>query len=97
MQYLDKLGLLGTDVVAAHRIFADDRKILAQRHVGLCAQSFEQYDAGKWRLTLEMRAAGIALGLGTDGRAGSNNDLDLMEKSIWRQNSPRSQKWTHGR
>src|SRR6266513_197277 len=36
VQYLDKLGILGPDMVAAHCIFVDeaDRKILAQRQVG---------------------------------------------------------------
>src|SRR5439155_20696918 len=35
VQYLDKLGILGPDVLAAHCIFVDetDRKILAQRRV----------------------------------------------------------------
>jgi len=28
----------------------------------------------------ELRSAGVAVGLGTDGPAGSNNDLDLMEE-----------------
>src|SRR2546422_327309 len=36
VQYLDKLGILGPDIVAAHCIFVDetDRRILAQRQVG---------------------------------------------------------------
>src|SRR5256886_1150601 len=40
VQYLDKLGILGPDVLAAHCIFVDetDRKILAQRRGGSRAQ-----------------------------------------------------------
>src|SRR5439155_21512001 len=36
VQHLDKLGILGPDIVAAHCIFVDetDRRILAQRQVG---------------------------------------------------------------
>jgi 5-methylthioadenosine/S-adenosylhomocysteine deaminase len=36
VQYLDKIGVLGPDVVAAHCIFVDeaDRKILAKYNVG---------------------------------------------------------------
>ena len=38
VQYLDKLGILGPDVVAAHCIFVDevDRKILAERKSAAC-------------------------------------------------------------
>jgi 5-methylthioadenosine/S-adenosylhomocysteine deaminase len=83
VQYLDKLGILGPDVLAAHCIFvdADDRKILAERQVG-CVHN----PSSNMMLTsgvapvVEERAAGIAVGLGTDGPAGSNNDLDLMEE-----------------
>jgi len=41
VQYLDKIGILGPDVVAAHCIYVDetDRKILAQRKSRVCAQS----------------------------------------------------------
>jgi 5-methylthioadenosine/S-adenosylhomocysteine deaminase len=82
-QYLDKLGVLGPDVVAAHCIFVDeaDRKILAQRNVGCVHNpSSNMMLASGVAPVPEMRAAGIAVGLGTDGPAGSNNDLDLMEE-----------------
>jgi 5-methylthioadenosine/S-adenosylhomocysteine deaminase len=82
-QYLDRLGVLGPDVVAAHCIFVDeaDRRILAQRNVGCVHNpSSNMMLASGVAPVPEMRAAGIAVGLGTDGPAGSNNDLDLMEE-----------------
>jgi 5-methylthioadenosine/S-adenosylhomocysteine deaminase len=80
---LDRLGILGGDVVAAHCIFVDeaDRKTLAQRQVGCVHNpSSNMMLASGVSPVQEMRAAGIAVGLGTDGPAGSNNDLDLMEE-----------------
>ena len=83
VEYLDKLGILGPDVVAAHCIFVDDkdRQILAQRQVGCVHNpSSNMMLASGVSPVREMRAAGVAVGLGTDGPAGSNNDLDLMEE-----------------
>jgi 5-methylthioadenosine/S-adenosylhomocysteine deaminase len=82
-QYLDSIGVLGPDVVAAHCIFVDaaDRKILAEKQVGCTHNpSSNMMIASGVSPVSEMRAAGIAVGLGTDGPAGSNNDLDLMEE-----------------
>ena len=83
VQYLDKIGVLGPDVVAGHCIFVDEagRKLLAQHHVGCVHNpSSNMMIASGVAPVPEMRAAGIAVGLGTDGPAGSNNDLDLMEE-----------------
>jgi len=83
VQYLEKIGVLGPDIVAAHCIFVDeaDRKLLAQRGVGCVHNpSSNMMIASGVSPVPEMRAAGVAVGLGTDGPAGSNNDLDLMEE-----------------
>jgi 5-methylthioadenosine/S-adenosylhomocysteine deaminase len=83
VQYLDKVGVLGPDVLAAHCIFVDetDRKILAKRQVGCVHNpSSNMMLASGVSPVPEMRAAGVAVGLGTDGPAGSNNDLNLMEE-----------------
>jgi 5-methylthioadenosine/S-adenosylhomocysteine deaminase len=83
VQYLDKIGVLGPDVVSAHCIFVDeaDRKTLAQKQVGCVHNpSSNMMLASGVSPVAEMRAAGVAVGLGTDGPAGSNNDLDLMEE-----------------
>jgi 5-methylthioadenosine/S-adenosylhomocysteine deaminase len=83
VQYLEKLGILGPDVVAAHCIFVDekDRRTLAGLQVGCVHNpSSNMMLASGVAPVIEERAAGIAVGLGTDGPAGSNNDLDLMEE-----------------
>jgi 5-methylthioadenosine/S-adenosylhomocysteine deaminase len=83
VQYLAKIGVLGSDVVSAHCIYVDeaDRKTLAQRQVGCVHNpSSNMMLASGVAPVAEMRAAGVAVGLGTDGPAGSNNDLDLMEE-----------------
>ncbi len=83
VQYLESLGVLGPDVVGAHCIFVDeaDRKTLAQRGVGCVHNpSSNMMIASGVSPVPEMREAGLAVGLGTDGPAGSNNDMDLMEE-----------------
>ena len=83
VQYLEKIGVLGPEIVAAHCIFVDeaDRKLLAERGVGCVHNpSSNMMISSGVSPVPEMRAAGIAVGLGTDGPAGSNNDLDLMEE-----------------
>jgi 5-methylthioadenosine/S-adenosylhomocysteine deaminase len=81
--YLNSIGVLGPDVVAAHCIYVDetDRELLAQKQVGCVHNpSSNMMLASGVSPVPEMRAAGVAVGLGTDGPAGSNNDLDLMEE-----------------
>ncbi len=83
VQYLDRIGVLGPDVIAAHCIYVDeqDRKILADQQVGCVHNpSSNMMLASGVAPVVEERAAGIAVGLGTDGPAGSNNDLNLMEE-----------------
>jgi 5-methylthioadenosine/S-adenosylhomocysteine deaminase len=83
VQYLEKIGVLGPNLLAAHCIFVDeaDRKLLAERQVGCVHNpSSNMMIASGVSPVPEMRAAGVAVGLGTDGPAGSNNDLDLMEE-----------------
>jgi 5-methylthioadenosine/S-adenosylhomocysteine deaminase len=83
VQYLERIGVLGPDVVAAHCIWVNDAdmKILAQREVG-CVHNpaSNMMLASGIAPVVDERAAGMRVGLGTDGPAGSNNDLDMMEE-----------------
>jgi 5-methylthioadenosine/S-adenosylhomocysteine deaminase len=81
--YLEKLGLLGPDVVAKHCVWVDaaDIALLASRGVGCVHNpSSNMMLASGVAPVADLLAAGVPLGLGTDGPAGSNNDLNLMEE-----------------
>jgi len=83
VQYLERIELLGPDVLAAHCIWLDytDMKILAERQVGCVHNpSSNMMLASGVAPVVDERAAGMRVGLGTDGPAGSNNDLDMMEE-----------------
>jgi 5-methylthioadenosine/S-adenosylhomocysteine deaminase len=78
---LAELGVLGGRVLAGHAVHLSDEDIAifaAQRvAVAHCPGSNAKLASGIARL-VDLRAAGIAVGLGTDGPA-SNDDLDLWE------------------
>ena len=81
---LDALGLFtGGLTVAAHGIWLDaaDIAILKQRGVGVahCPSSNMKLASGVAPVDA-LLAAGIPVGLGTDGPAGSNNDFNLLEE-----------------
>jgi 5-methylthioadenosine/S-adenosylhomocysteine deaminase len=94
--YLDSIGFLGHDVVAAHGIWLtpDDIKMLAAKRVGVahCPESNMMLASGVAPV-VDLRGAGVALGLGTDGPAGSNNNLDMVEEAA---SAARLQKITRG-
>ena len=81
--YLDSIGFLGDDVVAAHGVHltADEWKTFAARKTGVahCPESNQMLASGVAPV-VEMVAAGMEVGLGTDGPAGSNNNLDMVEE-----------------
>ena len=83
VQYLAEQGVFDVPTLAAHCIHVDetDRAVLAEKGVG-CAHnpsSNMKLSSGVSPVP-ELRAAGVPVGLGTDGPAGSNNDFNLMEE-----------------
>ncbi len=80
--WLDSIGFLGPNVLAAHCVWcdADDLRLLSERHVGLSHNPESNMKLGSGVAPVAAaRRVGIAVGLGTDGVAGSNNDLDMWE------------------
>jgi len=80
--YLERIGLLGPDVVGAHCIWVDQADISTLTHFGVgCVHnpSSNMKTAAGLMPVVEMLAAGEAIGLATDGAA-SNNNQDLFEE-----------------
>ncbi len=80
---LDELGVFNGRTLAAHAVWANDAdlQILRARHVGIahCPSSNMKLASGAAPV-VRMLALDVAVGLGTDGPAGSNNDLDMFEE-----------------
>jgi len=79
--YLESLGFWGPRTLAAHGVWVDeaDIEILKRRQVGVShnPESNMKLASGTAPVAKYL-AAGVRLGLGTDGAA-SNNDLDMFE------------------
>jgi 5-methylthioadenosine/S-adenosylhomocysteine deaminase len=80
--YLDRLGVLGPDVIAAHTLWLseEDAEILGKRGV-TCVHNVNsnlKLASGYRFPYAELRDAGANICLGTDGCASSNN-LDMLE------------------
>jgi len=82
VRYLDELGVLGPEVVAAHAVHidAEEADILAKRGV-----TISHCPCSNWKLASgtfpykQVREAGCRITLGTDG-VSSNNNLDMREE-----------------
>ena len=81
-RYLQKIGFLGTNVIAAHCIWLDDEEIRILKDYDVKVvhnpTSNMKLSSGTFPYR-KFRKAGISISLGTDGCA-SNNNLDMLEE-----------------
>jgi 5-methylthioadenosine/S-adenosylhomocysteine deaminase len=79
--FLDSIGLLGATTIGAHGVWVNDADIAILKRTGTGVahnpESNMKLASGAAPVTRYL-AAGVKLGLGTDGAA-SNNDLDMFE------------------
>lgn len=81
--YLDSLGLLGPRTLAAHCVWvsAEDIARFRRNGTGVTHQPSSNMKLSSGAApVVDMLAAGVAVGLGTDGVAGSNNDVNMFEE-----------------
>jgi Cytosine deaminase and related metal-dependent hydrolases len=80
--FLEKIGVLNEKTIAAHCIFTDsnDHEILARNNVSVahCVGANTKSGKGVARIR-EMLAAGVKVGIGTDGPS-SGNTLDMFSQ-----------------
>jgi 5-methylthioadenosine/S-adenosylhomocysteine deaminase len=79
--YLESIGFWGPRTLAAHGVWVTDEdiQILKRRSVGVAHNPESNMKLASGAAPVgKYLAAGVALGLGTDGAA-SNNDLDMFE------------------
>jgi 5-methylthioadenosine/S-adenosylhomocysteine deaminase len=82
VRHLDALGFLEPRIVAAHVVWPDAAEIaiLAQRKVGVIHNPTSNLKLASGVSPVpQMLAAGVKVGLGTDGAA-SNNNLDMWQE-----------------
>jgi 5-methylthioadenosine/S-adenosylhomocysteine deaminase len=81
--WLDRIGVLGPGAVAAHGVWLTRQEIqtLAQRKVAVahCPNSNLKLATGGVAPVVELREAGVTVGLGTDSNA-SNNALSMLRE-----------------
>ncbi|HEY0593201.1 MAG TPA: amidohydrolase family protein, partial [Thermoanaerobaculia bacterium] len=83
VEYLDAIGFLGDDVLAAHTVHLSlaEIRILASRRVGSAHNpESNMMLASGIAPVKDLLEEGVDVGLGTDGPAGSNNDLDMISE-----------------
>jgi 5-methylthioadenosine/S-adenosylhomocysteine deaminase len=82
VQYLARIGVLGPDLLGAHCVWLDHADIATLSHFGVgCSYnpSSNMKSAAGLMPAPELLAAGVAVGIGTDGAA-SNNNQDMFEE-----------------
>lgn len=92
--YLGSIGVLGPDVLGAHCIWINTADIATLAHYGVgCSHnpSSNMKTAAGVSPVMDMLAAGVHVGLATDGAA-SNNNQDLFEEMDL---APKMQKLAH--
>ncbi len=82
VQYLARIGVLGPDLLGAHCVWLDQADIQTLAHFGAgCSYnpSSNMKSAAGLSPVPEMLAAGVPVGIGSDGAA-SNNNQDMFEE-----------------
>ncbi|MFW6013633.1 MAG: amidohydrolase [Nanoarchaeota archaeon] len=81
VEYLEKLGILGENVVAAHTVWVNDKEIeiLRKRNVALVYNPVSNMKLSSKGPFNYPSLNDLRIGLGTDGSS-SNNNLDMFEE-----------------